>query len=91
MFNCDKAKFINNNQLYIDVDGVRVIYTVNFSLGIVQEIVLKSTNYNSLCRIVFDARKRKVVHLKCTGFNDAKVEKIIRECFKQLGIIQEKV
>jgi len=87
LFNCSNIKLIKDNQLYIEVDRIRVLYTVSFTPGILQEYVLKSTNYNSMCRITFDVRKGKVIHIDCIGFKADKVKVMLEECFKEEGIL----
>jgi len=56
-----------------------MLYTVSFTPGILQEFVLKSTNYNSMCKIAFDVRKGKVIHVETIGFKANKVKIALEE------------
>jgi len=86
LFNCSNVKSTKDGKLYIEVDRIKVFYTVSFTPGTLQEYVLKSTNYNSMCRITFDTRKGKVIHIDCIGFKADKVKVVLEECFKEEGI-----
>ena len=86
LFNCGNVR-AKDNQFCIEVDGIRVLYTMSFTPGIIQEFVLKSTNYNSMCKIAFDTRKGKVIYVECIGFKADKVKIALEECFKEEGIL----
>ena len=87
LFNCGNVKCTKDNQFCIEVDGIRILYTVSFTPGMLQEFVLKSTNYNSICKIAFDVRKGKVIHVETIGFKADKVKTALEECFKEEGIL----
>ena len=87
LFNCGNVKFSEDNELQIKVERIKVVYKASFTPGIIQEYVLKSTNYKSLCKVVFDTRKGKVVHVECIGFKADKVKVALEECFKEEGIL----
>ena len=87
LFNCSNVKHTIDNHLYIEVDGIRILYTMNFTPGILEEFALKSTNYNCFCKITFDTRKGKVIRVECSGFKAEKVRDALEECFKEEGIL----
>lgn len=87
LFNCSSVKRTIDNQLYIEIDGIRILYVESSTLGIIQELTLKSTNYNSICKISFDTRKGKVVYVECKGFKADKVKNALEKCFKEEGIL----
>ena len=87
LFNCGNVKSTKDNELYVEADKIRIFYTVNLTPGILQEFILNSTNYKSLCKVVFDTRKGKVVHVECVGFKADKVKVALEECFKEEGIL----
>ena len=86
LFNCNNAKIIKDNTIMLMVENIRIIYEINFSLGMVQDITLKSTNYTSFCKITFDTRKGRIIRLECKNFNAEKVKIILEQCFKEQGI-----
>lgn len=86
LFNCNKVKSSKENTVVIMVEGINIIYQVNFSFGLIQEIKLNSLNYQSFCEIIIDSRKSKIIKISCKGFNSYKVEKVLEECFKEQGL-----
>jgi len=87
LFNCGNVRLTKDNELHIEVDGIRILYTVTLTPGMLQEFVLKSINYNSMCKIAFDVRKGKVIHVTTIGFKADKVKVALEECFKEEGIL----
>lgn len=87
LFNCGSVKCTKTNEFCIEVDGIRIIYVVSFSGGIVTDFILKSRNYNSSCKVVFDSRKGKVIYVDCTGFKADEVKLALEECFKEQKLL----
>ena len=69
------------------MDGIKILYTVSSVPGIIQEIVLKSSYYSSMCKITFDVKKGKVIHVETIGFKADRVKVVLEECFKEEGIL----
>lgn len=86
IFNCRNVRHVKGNVISLSVEGINILYDVAFSLSVVQEYTLRGINYASLCKILFDVRKLKVIEIECTGFNAFKVEKALKDCFKEQKI-----
>jgi len=85
LFDCNKARLGKENIVVIMVEGIDIIYQINFSFGAIQEIKINSLNYKSFCEILIDSRKSKIIKIGCKGFNSYKVEKVLEECLKEQG------
>ncbi|BFH74245.1 hypothetical protein SJAV_21890 [Sulfurisphaera javensis] len=87
IFNCGQVKCMKTNEFCIEVDNIRIVYSMSFNFGIITEIQFKSTNYKSMCNIVFDTRKEKIIEVECIGFKADKVKLTLEECFRQEGLL----
>jgi len=88
IFNCNEIKFSeDDNELYIIVGRIKLVYKISVTPGIIEEYILKSTNYKSLCKIVVDTRKGKIIHIDCVGVENDRVKDIISQCFKEQGLL----
>lgn len=87
IFNCGAIKCMRNGGFCIEVDGIRIVYTVSFNIGMITEIILKSENYKSNCKIEFDTKKWKVIKVEAIGFKADKVQLALEQCFRERGIL----
>ncbi|MCG3109364.1 hypothetical protein L3N51_01654 [Metallosphaera sp. J1] len=87
ILDCGAVKCMRTGEVCVEVDRVRVVYSVNVNPGILMEITLKGNNYSSTCRIIYDMRLDKVVDISCVGFKEERVKITLEECFKRKGIL----
>ncbi|AWR96779.1 hypothetical protein DFR86_03880 [Acidianus sulfidivorans JP7] len=87
LFNCNNVKCMKTGEFCIEVDNVRIVYSINYNLSIITEILLKSTNFKSVCRILFDTRKGKIIDISCSGFKSDKVKLALEACFKERNLL----
>ncbi|BBG24810.1 hypothetical protein IC006_2144 [Sulfuracidifex tepidarius] len=85
--NCDVFKRLTDGRLMIEVQGIRIFLKEEQTFGMVRDLTLKSTNYNLMCRIVFDERKEKVIIVSCKGFKSDIVKAMIEESMKRSGLL----
>ncbi|MEM4131243.1 MAG: hypothetical protein QXU14_08370 [Metallosphaera sp.] len=87
LFNCNQVKVMRTGDLSVELDGVRCVYEVKSNLSPVMEITLKSRNYKSECKVLFDVRLDKVVSVSCEGVKQEKVRLTLEECFREKGLL----
>lgn len=87
IFNCGPIKCMKTGEVCLEIDRVRVVYSMSVSPSTVAEITLKGVNYSSICRILYDARMGKVVDVSCSGFKQERVKATLEECFREKGVL----
>jgi len=88
---CDVFKRLPDGTIMIEVDRVKIFLKREGSPGIVEDLVLKSTNYNLKCRIECDQRKGKVILVECIGFKADKVKQAIEDSMRKAGMLYNTV
>ncbi|ARM75273.1 hypothetical protein [Acidianus manzaensis] len=91
LFNCGNVKCMKTGEFCIEVDNVRIVYSINYEFGPIIEINLKSTNFKSNCKILFDVRKEKIIDISCYGFKDNKVKLALEGCFKEKNLLYKSI
>jgi hypothetical protein len=86
MIECDTLKRLNDGKLMIEVDGVRILFKEEVTQGAIHVFILKSTNYNLICKIEYDTRKKRVLIISCNGFKSDKVKAKIEESLRKEGL-----
>ncbi|AWR93262.1 hypothetical protein [Acidianus brierleyi] len=86
-FNCNSVKCMKSGEFCVEVDNVKITFTLDFTLGPITEISLKSSNYKVNCKILFDSRKEKIISVDCYGFKADKICKSLKECFREKGLL----
>ncbi|BCU68261.1 hypothetical protein HS7_16980 [Sulfolobales archaeon HS-7] len=85
--NCDIFKRSTDGRLLIEVQGIKIFLKQEQTFGMVHDLILKSTNYNLMCKIVCDERKGKVIMISCAGFKSDIVKIMIEESMKKAGLL----
>jgi hypothetical protein len=78
---------MKSGEFCVEVDNIRILFTMSYNFGPVTEILLKSNNFKANCKILFDTRKEKIISVECYGFKSEKVGKALEECFKEKGLM----
>jgi hypothetical protein len=86
MIECNAFKRLNDGTLMIEVDRVRIFFKEEVTQGAISVFVLRSTNYNLVCKIEYDVRKKRVLVVSCNGFKSDKVKAKIEESLKKEGL-----
>jgi len=87
MIECDTLKRLNDGKLMIEVDGVRILFKEEVTQGAIHVFILKSINYNLICKIEYDIRKKRVLIVSCNGFKSDKVKAKIEESLRKEGLL----
>ena len=86
MIECDTFKRLNDGKLMIEVDGVRILFKEEVTQGTIHVFILKSTNYNLICKMEYDIRKKRILIVSCNGFKSDKVKAKIEESLRKEGL-----
>jgi len=84
---CDVFRRLKDGLLMMEVDGVKIFFKEEITPGVICDLVLRSTNYNLMCKIAYETRKKKVLMVSCNGFKSEKVEAEIEESMRREGIL----